>query len=103
MLAAPTSYCALRFGALFFANANCATAITSTGACLAHPALNSINAPRDFSKFSALSLVATIKAHGCSLLLDGAQRAASNKLRNVSAETGFSLNARGLHRFLIIS
>src|SRR5262249_8758128 len=103
MLAAPTSYWALRFGALFLAKASSATAITSTGACLAQFALNSISAPRDFSKFSGSSLVATMYAHGCSLLLEGAQRAASKRLRRTSDETGLSLNARGLHRFLIKS
>src|SRR5579859_3265418 len=102
-LAAPTSYCAFRFGALFLANASSATAITSTGAFFAQFALNSTSAPSDFSKFSVSSFVATMYAHGCSLLLDGAQRAASNKLRSTSCGTGFSLNARGLQRFWINS
>src|SRR5437016_4003726 len=102
-LAAPTSYCALRFGALFFANASSATAITRTGAFFAQFALNSTSAPSDFSKFSASSFVATIYAHGCSLLLDGAHRAASNRLRSTSCGTCLSLNARGLQRFWINS
>src|SRR5882724_382173 len=102
-LAAPTSYCAFRLGALFFAKASSATAITSTGAFFAQFALNSTSAPSDFSKFSVSSFVATRNAHGCSLLLEGAQRAASNKLRKTSAGTGLSLNARGLHRFLMTS
>src|SRR5262249_28842847 len=103
MLAAPVSYCALRFGVLFLANANSATAIASTGACFAQLALNSTSAPRDFSKFSRSSFVATMYAHGCSLLLEGAHRAASNKLRKTSGGTGLSLNARGLHLFLMSS
>src|SRR5215813_7151248 len=103
MLAAPVSYCAFRLGALFFAKANSETAIASTGAFFAQFALNSTSAPRDFSKFSGSSLVATMYAHGCSLLLEGAQRAASKRLRKSSDETGLSLNARGLHRFLIKS
>src|SRR6267154_5968842 len=102
-LAAPTSYCALRFGALFFANASCATAIPSTGAFFAQFALNSTSAPSYFSNFSASSFVATIYAHGCSLLLDGAHRAASNRLRSTSCGTALSLNARGLQRFWISS
>src|SRR5882672_612440 len=102
-LAAPTSYWALRFGAPFFANASSATAITSTGAFLAQPALNPTNDPRDFSKFSGASLVATRNAQGCSLLLEGAQRAASKRLCKTSFGTGLSLNARGLQRFLIKS
>src|SRR6267142_1383898 len=102
-LADPTSYCAFRFGALFFANANSTTAIASTGAFFAQFALNSTSAPSDFSKFSWLSFVATMYAQGCSLLLEGAQRAASNKLRSTSGGTGLSLNARGLQRFLIRS
>src|SRR5216684_2970000 len=101
--AAPVSYCALRLGALFFANASCATAIASTGALLAQLALNSTRTLSIFSKLSLSSLVATIYAQGCSLLLEGAQRAASKMLRRTFCGTGLSAKARGLQRSRISS
>src|SRR5215813_7982179 len=41
--------------------------------------------------------------HGCSLLLEGAQRAASKRLRNVSGATYRSAKARGLQRLAMSS
>src|SRR5580765_3573979 len=102
-IAAPVSYCALRFGAAFFANANFETAKPSTCAFFAQLALNSTSGCNAFVKFSASLRVATINAHGCSLLLDGAQRAASKRLRKSAAAIGFSENALGLQRSRINS
>src|SRR5450432_1000157 len=102
-LAAPTSYCALRLGFPVFANDNCATAKASTAAFFAQLALAATSTPASFAKFSASSLAATMYAQGCSLLLEGAQRAASNRLTNTSGATLLSLNARGLQRSAIIS
>src|SRR5882672_6860645 len=98
MVAAPVSYCALRLGALFFAKASSETAIASTGALFAQLALNSTRTLSIFSKLSLSSLVATKYAQGCSLLLEGAQRAASKMLRRTSCGTGLSAKARGLQR-----
>src|SRR5579862_60995 len=39
-----------------------------------------------------------MKAHGCSLLLEGAQRAASKRLRKTSGAISFWAKARGLQR-----
>src|SRR5258708_23116745 len=44
-----------------------------------------------------------MNAHGCSLLLEGAERAASNKLRRSAGEISFSEKARGLQRSRIKS
>src|ERR1700737_232085 len=96
--AAPTSYCALRFGAPLLAKANSDTARAKTGACWAQVTLEDTNTLTNLAKFSASSLVATIYAHGCSLLLEGAQRAASKRLASTSGATGLSLKARGLQR-----
>src|SRR5271157_5788218 len=74
-----------------------------TGACLAQLWLNSTSVPRILRKVSPSPLVPTTNAHGCSLLLEGAQRAASNKLWRISGETAFSEKARGLQRSRINS
>src|ERR1700693_4325126 len=97
-LAAPTSYCALRFGLPLFAKDSWATARAKTGACCAQVTLKGTSTLTNLAKFSASSLVATIYAHGCSLLLEGAQRAASKRLASASGARGLSLKARGLHR-----
>src|SRR6266478_1623536 len=102
-VAAPVSYRALRLGASFFAKVSFATAIASTGALLAQLALNSTRILSILSKLSLSSLVATIYAQGCSLLLEGAQRAASKMLRRTSCGTGLSAKARGLQRSRISS
>src|SRR6266852_4474070 len=78
-------------------------AIARTGALLAQAALNSTRTLSIFSKLALSSLVATIYAQGCSLLLEGAQRAASKMLRKTSCGTGLSANARGLQRSRISS
>src|SRR5271157_73326 len=77
--------------------------MASTGACFAQVWLNSTSVPRIFAKVSPSPLDPTRNAHGCSLLLEGAQRAASNKLWRISSETAFSENARGLQRSRINS
>src|SRR5258708_15868317 len=103
MVAAPVSYCALRLGALFFAKASSETAIASTGALFAQLALNSTRTLSIFSKPSLSSFVATRYAQGCSLLLEGAHRAASKRLRRTFCGTGLSAKARGLQRSRISS
>src|ERR1700730_16114512 len=102
-LAAPTSYSALRFGVPLFANDSWATARAKTGACCAQVALPGTSTLTNLAKFSGSSLVATRYAHGCSLLLDGAHRAASKRLASTSGATGLSLKARGLQRSAIKS
>src|ERR1700730_12344872 len=102
-LAAPTSYRALRFGVPLFANANSATARAKTGACCAQVTLPGTSTPTNLAKFSGSSLVATIYAHGRSLLLEGAQRAASKRLVSNSGAMGLSLKARGLQRSVMKS
>src|SRR6202162_4167199 len=97
-LAAPTSYCALRFGLPLFAKDSWATARAKTGACCAQVTLPGTSTLTSLAKLSGSSLVATMYAHGCSLLLEGAQRAASNKLCSTSGAMGLSLKARGLQR-----
>src|SRR5437588_10862584 len=97
-IAAPVSYCALRLALLFLAKANSETAKPSAYAFFAQLALNSTNGCRALVKFSLSSRVATMKAQGCSLLLEGAQRAASNKLRRSAGAIAVSENARGLQR-----
>src|ERR1700730_12112400 len=92
-LAAPTSYCALRFGVPFFVNASSATASAKTGACCAQVTLKGTSTLINLAKFSASSLVATMYVHGCSLLLEGAQRAASKRLESTSGATSLSLKA----------
>src|SRR4029077_4910595 len=86
-----------------FANDSSATASAKTGACRAQVTLKGTSTLTNLAKFSGSSLVATMYAHGCSLLLDGAQRAASNKLCSTSGATGLSLKARGLQRSAIKS
>jgi len=90
-------------GALFFANERFATASASTGALLAQPTLNSTRTLSIFAKPSLSSFVAMRYAQGCSLLLEGAQRAASKMLRRTSCGTGLSAKARGLQRSRISS
>src|ERR1700733_1272422 len=97
-LAAPTSYCALRFGVPLLAKANSTTASAKNGACWAQVTFEGTKTLTSVAKFSASPLVAAIYAHGCSLLLEGAQRAASNRLCSTSGATGLSLKARGLQR-----
>src|SRR5258707_15024397 len=102
-MAAPVSYCALRLGVLFFANASSETAKPRTYAFLAQLTLNSTRGCKALVKFSWSLRVATMKAQGCSLLLEGAQRAASNRLRRSAAAISFSEKARGLQRSRINS
>src|ERR1700688_4731698 len=102
-LAAPTSYSALRFGVPVFAKDSWATARAKTGACCAQVTLPGTSTLTNLAKFSGSSLVATIYAHGCSLLLEGAQRAASKRLASTSGATGLSLKARGLQRSVMKS
>src|ERR1700746_1943084 len=65
--------------------------------------LNSTSGCRALAKFSWSARVATINAHGCSLLLEGAQRAASKRLRRSAEEMALSEKARGLQRSRINS
>src|ERR1700688_935394 len=102
-LAAPTSYCALRFGVPLFAKDSWETARAKTGACCAQVTLPGTSTLTNLAKFSGSSLVATMYAHGCSLLLEGAQRAASKRLVSTSGATGLSPKARGLQRSLMKS
>src|ERR1700746_4095166 len=102
-VAAPVSYCALRLGVLFFAKDSSETANPRTAACFAQLTLNSTRGWSAFVKFAWSCLVATMKVHGCSLLLDGAQRAASNRLRRSAGAIALSEKARGLQRLRINS
>src|SRR5881628_695169 len=60
-------------------------------------------APSSFNEQPWSFIVATMKDQGCSLKEDGAQRAASNKLRSFSGSTTRSEKARGLQRRFKIS
>src|SRR5260370_36241927 len=102
-IAGPVSYWALRLGVLFVAKASSETANPRTGACFAQLTLNSTRGWSAFVKFAWSCLVATMKAHGCSLLLEGAQRAASKRLQRSAAAIALSEKARGLQRSRINS
>src|ERR1700746_3896606 len=102
-VAAPVSYCALRLGVLFFAKDSSETANPRTAACFAQLTLNSTRGWSAFVKFAWSCLAATMKAHGCSLLLEGAQRAASNRLQRTAGAIALAEKARGLQRLRISS
>jgi hypothetical protein len=64
-----------------------ATDNMSTDACLTHTWFDSFRQPRRRAKSFGFSLVARMKRHGCSLLDEAAQRAASNRLPSFSGST----------------
>src|SRR5437899_5409019 len=75
-----------------------ATETIRTGACWAQVILPSTRQLSSRLNSFGSSFVATMKLQGCSLKQEAAQRAASQRLRNVSGATACSENARGLHR-----
>src|SRR5688572_1849565 len=75
----------------------------SNGASFAHNLFPSFKQSKKIAQSSGWSRVAYKYNQGCSLVLDGAQRVASNKEKIRSGSMSLLENARGLLLFLIRS
>jgi len=97
------SYWALRLGALFFANERFTNGERQHRSALGPTDIEFHENAQHFRKAVFVFFVAMRYAQGCSLELEGAQRAASKMLRRTSCGTGLSAKARGLQRSRISS
>src|SRR3954453_7405171 len=98
MAAAPASYRAQRFTSPLLVSV-CAVTAINTGAREFHPWLNGTSVVKACLNETSSTLRSnTRNRHGCELEEDGAQRAASSKVRRCSRLTGSLEYARGLQR-----
>jgi hypothetical protein len=97
--AAPVSCMLKRFGFPFCSKVFFATVMPTRNAFPAQPWLKGTSSPSTFANCSGSAWVAIINRQGCSPKQEAAQRAASKRLRSVSASIGRLVKDRGLHRF----